>query len=564
LFCDGFFSNFNNSKTNNPNKVQMKKIIFVLLTQIAFVACMAQTLVKTDKGQVEGVTEKSGVISFKGIPFAQPPIGDLRWKDPQAANSWTGIRKCDAYGYNAMQKKVFGDMGFRSPGMSEDCLYLNVWVPAKKTKEKMPVLVYFFGGGFVAGDGSEARYDGESLAKRGIISLTVNYRLGVFGFLAHPELSKESPHQSSGNYALMDQNAALRWVQANIAAFGGDPKRVTIAGESAGSIAVSAQMASPLSKNLIAGAIGESGAMIKPTLPAIPLADAEANGLKFAEKAGAANLAALRQLPANELLEIASKQGMPPSSSPVVDGYFLTKKPVDVFTAGEQAKVPLLAGWNNAEIPFQAVMYALAPTPENYLKQLNLLYPGKAEEVLKLYPGATEQEVIKSATELASDRFISYSTWKWADLHAQTSGKPVYRYLFSKPRPAMTAKMGNAKAGLAGGIIKDDGTKPAVKAPEPYAGAAHASEIEFAMGNLATNLTYSWTADDYKVSETMETYFANFIKTGNPNSATVPQWTANTKGGPVSFIDINVKTVLKQESPQLKGRYNFLDKEYTK
>nr|WP_294943330.1 carboxylesterase family protein [uncultured Mucilaginibacter sp.] len=542
----------------------MKKLTLVVLVQMVVTIAFAQRLVKTVNGQVEGVTEKSGVISFKGIPFAQPPIGDLRWKDPQPVNNWGGIRKCDAFCYNAMQKKVFGDMGFRSPGMSEDCLYLNVWVPAKKTAAKMPVLVYFYGGGFVAGDGSEARYDGESMANRGIIALTVNYRLGVFGFLAHPELSKESPHKSSGNYALMDQNAALRWVQANIAAFGGDPKRVTIAGESAGSIAVSAQMASPLSKGLIAGAIGESGAMIKPTLAAIPLTEAEGNGLKFTEKAGAANLTALRAIPAAELLELASKQGMPPTSVGNIDGYFFNKKPSDVFAAGEQAKVPLLVGWNSAEIPYQAVMYGLPPTPENYLKQLNMLYPGKADEVLKLYPGATEQEVIKSATELASDRFISYSTWKWADLHAQTSGKAVYRYLFSKPRPAMTAKMGNAKAGLAGGIIKDDGAKPAVKGPEPYNGAAHAAEIEYAMGNLATNLTYGWTPEDYRVSAIMETYFANFIKTGNPNGAAVPKWAANTKGSPVSFININTKTILEKESPQLKGRYLFLDKEYTK
>lgn len=544
----------------------MKKIAFLLMIPFAFAgAAMAQTLVKISNGQLEGVREKSGVISFKGIPFAQPPIGELRWKNPQPVAGWAGIRKCDTFGYNPMQKKVFGDMGFRSPGMSEDCLYLNVWVPAKRTKEKMPVLVYFYGGGFVAGDGSEARYDGESMAKRGIISLTVNYRLGVFGFLAHPELSKESPHQSSGNYALMDQNAALRWVQANIAAFGGDPKRVTIAGESAGSIAVSAQMASPLSKNLIAGAIGESGAMIKPTLPAIPLTDAEANGIKFGDKAGATTLAALRAIPASELLEVASKQGMPPTSSPVIDGYFLTKKPADVFAAGQQAKVPLLVGWNSAEIPYQAVMYGLPPTPENYLKQLKMFYGDKADEVLKLYPGATEEEVIKSATELASDRFISYSTWKWADLHTQTSGKPVYRYLFSRPRPAMTAKMGNAKPGFAGGIIAGDGNKPEPpKGPQPYNGAAHASEIEYAMGNLATNLTYEWGPDDYKVSNIMETYFANFIKTGNPNGAGVPKWIANTKGSAVSFINIDVKTILEQEGPQLRGRYVFLDKEYLK
>jgi para-nitrobenzyl esterase len=542
----------------------MKKLIVFLLAQLTCILAFAQMQVKIANGMLEGVTEKSGVHSFKGIPFAQPPIGDMRWKEPQPVNNWAGVRKCDAFGYNPMQKKVYGDMGFRTPGMSEDCLYLNVWVPAKPSKEKLPVLVYFYGGGFLAGDGSERRYDGESMAKRGIIALTVNYRLGVFGFLAHPELTKESAHQSSGNYGLLDQNAALLWVQKNIEAFGGDPKRVTIAGESAGSIAVSAQMVSPLSQNLINGAIGESGAMINPTLAAVPLTVGESNGVKFGEKIGATTLAALRAIPADKLLDEASKPGNPSMSSATVDGYFLTKKPVESFAAGEQAKVPLLVGWNSAEIPYQAVMYGNAPTPENYAKQLKMLYAEKADEVAKLYPGNTQEEVIKSATELASDRFISYSTWKWANEHALTSGKPVYRYVFSKVRPPMTAKMGNATPGLAGGINKSDTPKPVSKLPEPYAGASHASEIEYAMGNLATNETYAWTPADYKVSETMETYFANFIKTGNPNGAGVPKWTANTKGSPVSFINIDVKTVLEKENAQLRGRYIFLDKEYMK
>ncbi|RFZ94553.1 carboxylesterase family protein [Mucilaginibacter conchicola] len=543
----------------------MKKLVCLLLLQSACLGAFAQMQVKTVNGTVESVTEKSGVNSFKGIPFAQPPIGELRWKEPQPVNDWTGVRKCDAFGYNGMQKKPFGDMGFRSPGMSEDCLYLNVWVPAGKPKAKLPVLVYFYGGGFVAGDGSEPRYDGESMAKRGIIALTVNYRLGVFGFLAHPELTKESKHHSSGNYGLLDQNAALRWVQQNIEAFGGDPKRVTIAGESAGSISVSAQMVSPLSKDIINGAIGESGAMIAPTLPAVDLSTGEANGTKFMEQAGAKSLADLRAIPADQLLEIASKPGTPSMSTATVDGYFLTKKPVETLLAGEQANVPLLVGWNSAEVPYQALMWGDAPTVENYTKKVKSLYNDKADEVLKLYPGNTQDEVIKSATELASDRFIVYSTWKWADAHAATAGKPVYRYLFSKPRPPMTAAMGNAKQGLAGGIIKDDGKKKEdPKQPAPYNGAAHASEIEFAMGNLSTNTTYAWTADDYKVSETMESYFANFIKTGNPNGKGLPKWDANVKSGPVSYIDINVTTKPVKESAQEKGRYNFLDKEYMK
>ncbi|MBD1391840.1 carboxylesterase/lipase family protein [Mucilaginibacter glaciei] len=541
----------------------MKKLSVFLLAQMACVMSFAQVQVKIADGMLESVTEKSGVNSFKGIPFAQPPIGDLRWKEPQPVNSWTGVRKCDAFGYNAMQKKIFGDMGFRGPGMSEDCLYLNVWVPAKPAKAKLPVLVYFYGGGFAAGDGSERRYDGESMAKRGIVTLTVNYRLGVFGFMSHPELTKESPHHASGNYGLLDQNAALVWVKKNIAAFGGDPDRITIAGESAGSMSVSAQMVSPLSKDLINGAIGESGAMINPLAPAT-LSVGEGNGVKFGEKIGATTLAALRAIPADQLLELASKPGNP-SISFIVDGYFFTKKPIETYMAGEQAHVPLLAGWNSAEIPYQAVMYGQAPTPENYLKQLNTFYPGKADEVAKLYPGSTEAEVIKSATELASDRFIVYSTWKWVDLHAQTSGKPVYRYLFSKLKPPMSAKMEGATPGLAGGMNKSDAAKPAApKGPQPYAGAPHAFEIEYAMGNLATNDAYDWTPADYKVSETMETYFANFIKTGNPNGAGVPKWSANTKGGAVSFINLDVKTILEKESDRLRARYLFLDKEYLK
>ena len=215
---------------------------------------------------------------FKGIPFAQPPVGDLRWREPQPPKDWTGVRNADQFGPRCMQRTgPTADYWFRSNGMSEDCLYLNVWTPAKSGSEKLPVLVYVFGGGFQNGDGSEPRYDGESMARKGIVAVTVNYRTNVFGFFSHPELTKESPHHASGNYGLLDQVAALRWVQQNIAAFGGDPKRVTIAGESAGSISVSALMASPLSRDLIAGAIGESGALIS-TLPPRPLAETEEDG----------------------------------------------------------------------------------------------------------------------------------------------------------------------------------------------------------------------------------------------------------------------------------------------
>jgi para-nitrobenzyl esterase len=517
---------------------RLSSLILLLLTYTLTFAQTAAPQVRIANGLLQGTRETSGIRSFKGIPFAQPPVGDLRWKEPQPAINWKGVRMADRFGNNPMQKPIYGDMGFRSAGMSEDCLYLNVWTPAKSAKEKLPVLVYFYGGGLAAGDGSEPRYDGESMAKKGIVTLTVNYRLGVFGFFAHPELTKESAHHSSSNYGYLDQNAALRWVQRNIAAFGGDPKRVTIAGESAGSISVSVHMVSPLSKNLIAGAIGESGAAIKPTLFPIPLADAEKNGEAFAKHVNAGSLAELRAIPASQLLDAVYKPGSTPMSA-TVDGYFLPKMPALIFEAGEQAHVPLMAGWNSAEIPFQALMRGDPPTPENYVKALTKLYGDRAPEALKLYPGTTPDEVIKSATELASDRFIVYSTWKWADLQSKTSGKPVYRYLFSREHPPLKPVTGNAPKS---------------------SGAPHASEIEYAMGNLASNKGYGWTADDYKISETMENYFANFIKTGNPNGPGLPKWTANHATGPVKFINIDVNT--HQETESNRARYLFLDQEY--
>src|SRR5678809_226250 len=264
----------------------MKRNFFFLLL-LTFTASIAiaqlngeAPRIKTANGTLEGMNE-SGIKTFKGVPFAAPPVGVLRWKEPQPVKDWTGVRKADKFGPRAMQLPVFGDMSFRSDGMSEDCLYLNVWTPAKTGNEKLPVLVYFYGGGYMAGDGSELRYDGESMAREGIVSVTVNYRLGVFGFLSHPELTKESSHHASGNYGLLDQSAAVQWVQKNIAAFGGDPKKITIAGESAGSSSVSAQMASPLSRNIIAGAIGESGSLLG-SMPTASLADAEKLGENFA------------------------------------------------------------------------------------------------------------------------------------------------------------------------------------------------------------------------------------------------------------------------------------------
>lgn len=543
----------------------MKKLLLSFFALQLFCIAMAQTnkqavtatgnfalQVKTGNGIVEGTLEKSGVRSFKGIPFAAPPVGQLRWREPQPVKNWQGIRSTKNFGPRAVQAPIFGDMGFRSNGMSEDCLYLNVWSPSKKGKELLPVLVYFYGGGFVAGDGSEPRYDGESMAAKGIVALTVNYRLGAFGFLAHPELTKESPHKASGNYGLLDQAAALRWVQQNIAAFGGDPKKVTIAGESAGSISVSAQMASPLSKNLIAGAIGESGSVLG-ALPAVPLSEGEQTGIQFAQSVGVASLAELRALNADSLLAASMRFGAFRFNR-TIDGYFFPKSPYAVYESGEQAKVPLLVGWNNEEMNYRALLGAEKPTKENFEKAVRKLYGNKATEVLQLYSAATDEEVEQVATDLAGDRFISFSTWKWADVHSKTTGKPVYRYLYERPRPAMRPEMGNATPGLAGSVQNGS----AASQPPPAKGAVHSAEIEYAMGNLATNTVYAWTEDDYKVSRIMQAYFANFIKKGDPNGTGLPAWPSAHNNQPVPVMHIDVNTRVEPE--KFRERYLFMER----
>lgn len=524
-------------------------------TPTVVTATQANPQVKTANGVLAGLITATGIRTFQGVPFAAPPVGELRWKAPQPVQNWSGVRAATRFGPRAMQLPIYGDMNFRSDGVSEDCLYLNVWTPAKPGKQKLPVLVYFYGGGFIAGDGSEPRYDGESMARRGIVAVTVNYRLGVFGFLAHPELTQESPNKASGNYGFQDQTAALRWVQQNIAAFGGDPQQVTIAGESAGSMSVSAQMASPLSKNLFARAIGESGSMLNTGFGPVPLAEGEQAGVAFAASLGATSLAALRALPAQQLLEAAGKPGTP-RFAPTLDGYFFSQKPAAIFAAGQQARVPLLVGWNSQEMTSPFLLGAEAPTPENFRKALQRLYGPQADEALRLYPAATPEQAEQAATDLAGDRFISYSTWKWADAHAQTSGQPVYRYLYARPRPAMVPEMGNATTGLAGGVVKQ---APAAAPAPPAKGAVHSAEIEYALGNLPGNKVFAWTPDDYKVSETMQGYFANFIKTGNPNGKGLPIWPALTPGQASQQLRINVTT--KAEPEQHRARYLFLDQQ---
>jgi para-nitrobenzyl esterase len=504
----------------------MKKIFLFMIMGIFSSTVFAQKdlQVKTKNGVVEGTLESSGIKSFKGIPYAAPPVGELRWKKPQPVKNWTGVLETKKFGPRAMQAPIFSDMQFRSNGVSEDCLYLNVWTPAKSSKEKLPVLVYFYGGGFVAGDGSEGRYDGEKMAEKGIVAITVNYRLGLFGFFAHPELTKESGYNGSGNYGLLDQSAALKWVQENIAAFGGDPKRVTIAGESAGSVSVSAQMASPLSRNTFSAAIAESGSLLG-TLRAVSLSTVEKTGEEFASKVGAKSLADLRKMNADSLLAASMKYG-PFRFTVAVDGYMFPKSPYEIFESGEQAKVALLGGWNSEESGAGGILGNQKPTVENFTAAVKRLYGNNADKILAVYKPSSDADVEQVATDLAGDRFIGFSTWKLLDIHSKTSGQPVYRYYYAQPRP---------------------GAK----------GAAHSAEIEYAMNNLHYNKVFDWTEDDRKVSKLMHEYFVNFIKKHDPNGPGLPKWSPlKNEEVPVMIIDPNAREIKEKN----RERYIELDK----
>jgi para-nitrobenzyl esterase len=544
----------------------MPKRILVTFA-VAFVALVSDTavaqpsrvtnaapLVRTRNGTVQGAVAPDGVRTFKGIPFAAPPVRELRWQPPQPVRNWQGVRLADRFADQCMQARVYGDMMFRNAGMSEDCLYLNVWSPATaRPNGALPVLVYFYGGGFVAGDGSEPRYDGASMARRDIVSVTLSYRLGIFGFFSHPELSAESRHHASGNYAFMDQTAALRWVRDNIAAFGGDPNQVTIAGESAGSFSVSAQMASPLAQGLFARAIGESGAFFSAIIPTPPRSETEQNGLKFAQGVGAPSLSALRALSATELLETSGRPEMPRFGANV-DGWFLPQPPAEIYAAGKQARVPLLAGWNSEELNGRALLRGEEPTPEKVRGLLAETFGERAADAAKLFPTSNADEAMQSATDLAGDRFLGYSTWKWLEVHARTSGKPVFRYFYARPRPPLVPSMGDATPGLAGGITRGNANNP--PAP-PARGAVHSAEIEYALGNLSLNKVFAWTPDDYKVSETMQGFFANFVKTGDPNGAGLPRWPSGTvREGQVQRMRIDIES---RAEPEPRARYLFLD-----
>jgi para-nitrobenzyl esterase len=474
------------------------------LVLVPFGICVAAEQVRTASGIVEGaVSADAKVRTFKGIPFAAPPVGSLRWRPPQSEPSWNGVRKATEFGARCMQGRIYEDMVFRDPGPSEDCLYLNVWTPATSAEARLPVMVWIYGGGFQAGSASEPRQDGENLAKKGVVIVSLNYRLGIFGFFSHPELTKESPHHASGNYGLLDQVAALEWVHKNIAAFGGDPENVTIFGESAGSISVSAQMASPLSKGLLKHAIGESGAVFMLTPRTASVQETEKTGVDFTKSLGASTLQHLRAMPADQLLAATLKDRTARYRFwPNVDGYFFPENPSRIYAAGKQAHLALLAGWNADEQDYTGFFGKQQASKENYGTKVRAEYGRHSDELLKLYSGNSEKQVKESARDLASDQFIAYSTWKWLDMQVQTGKSPVYRYRFEQVPPMPTG--------------------------EPNRGAYHSADIEYVFETLDWK-HLPWTADDRKLSDTISSYWTNFAKTGNPNGPGLPEWPGYSK-----------------------------------
>ena len=515
------------------------------MAAIIFLSVLAMTTaaaaqVKTTSGLVKGTASTDGRIrAFKGIPFAAAPVGDLRWKEPRPAPPWDGERNTAEFGAQCMQGQIFGDITFPKPA-SEDCLNLNIWTPAAAPGDRLPVMVWIHGGGFQAGAGREPRHDGDALARKGVVVVTINYRLGIFGFFAHPELTKESGRNASGNYGMLDQVAALRWVQENIAGFGGNPQNVTIFGESAGSFAVSALMASPLATGLFHRAIGESGAYFSAgsgTLALQPLAVTEQQGSKFAAAFGAESLAALRGKSGEELLNAALKTQ--PWFSPNIDGYFLREDVYTTFAAGKQARVPLVAGWNADEVRGGVVLAKMKPTASTFTADTRKRFGDYAAAILEAYPATSDAEALESAAALASDLFIGHVTWKWIEMHARNGGAPVYRYSFDRKIP-----------------VAPDTKINGVAATSRDIGARHAGEIEYVFGTLDSIRGVTWEPSDRRLSDAIVSYWANFARAGDPNGAGMATWPRyDAGGGRVQHLDETIR-----DAPDaLRPRYLALD-----
>ncbi|MFZ0808194.1 MAG: carboxylesterase family protein [Candidatus Sulfotelmatobacter sp.] len=474
-----------------------KRWLFACVVLVAVQASVAGAQhVVTESGSISGLLE-NGLDVYKGIPFAAPPVGDLRWRPPVPATSWTGTRKADAFAPACMQVGV-SMPGETPPAVSEDCLYLNIWTPAKtKTAhEHLPVIVWIYGGGYINGSAAMPLYWGDRLAKKGVIVVTIAYRLGSLGFLALPELTRESMHHSSGNYGLMDQIAALEWVQRNIAAFGGDPKCVTIAGQSAGSLSVSILMASPLAKGLFQRAIGESGGLFEPLqlAPKYLLANAEHDGEKYAASLGAASLKDLRRLPAALLTGNAG--GIVHA---VIEPYVLPRSPYEAFASGQQNDVPLLIGSNADEA--RAIVDVTHDTAATFDSDVERSVGQLPPALLVAYPHATDEEARQAQLGLERDLRFGWDMWAWARLQAGTGRSPVFYYSFRQQPPFPT---GSVYAGW---------------------GASHYAELWYVFDHLDQS-PWNWTAADRKLAEEMSSYWVNFARAGDPNGPGLPQWPA--------------------------------------
>jgi para-nitrobenzyl esterase len=474
----------------------MKKIFLAIaIASVPWMSVVASTTVKVEQGMLRG-TKEVGLTVFRGIPFAAPPVGDLRWRAPQPAAKWEGVRPADKFAPQCVQ----GSFGTGpASAMSEDCLYLNVWTPAKSASAKVPVLVWIYGGGFAGGATSIPTYSGEVLAKKGVVVISIAYRVGTLGFLAHPELSAESPHHVSGNYGLLDMIAGLQWIKKNIAAFGGDPNKVTIFGESAGGIAVSQLCASPLAKGLFQGAISESGGSFGPPrasgLPGEnmrPLAIAEKDGLVFAVNAGAASLAELRKLPAEKI--VAATRGM---AWPNIDGWVIPSDQYALYGAGKFNDVPVLIGYNSDE----GASFSHDRTPKDYIDGTRKRYGAFADSLLKAYP-TDDKSVPKTARDLSRDAAFGWHTWIWAWLQSKLGKSKVFYYYFDQ-HPEF----------------------PAGSEHEGY-GSPHGMEVEYVFGHVTGGPSGKPSATDLAISDAMVTYWTNFAKNGDPNGKNMPKWPA--------------------------------------
>ncbi|MHB8214632.1 MAG: carboxylesterase/lipase family protein [Candidatus Sulfotelmatobacter sp.] len=470
--------------------------VVLVAIQVAGVA-VAQRVV-TESGTIIGISE-GGLSVYKGVPFAAPPVGDLRWRPPAPVADWTGARKADAFAPACMQVGV-SMPGETPPVVSEDCLYLNIWTPAKKktAHERLPVIVWIYGGGYINGSASMPLYWGDRLAHKGVVVVTIAYRIGPLGFLAHPELTRESPHHSSGNYGLMDQIAALEWIQRNVAAFGGDPKSVTIAGQSSGGMSVSILMASPLAKGLFHRAIGESGGLFEPLqiAPKYLLANAERDGEKYATSLSAASLQELRRLPASQFTGNAG--GI---CHPVIEPYVLPVSPYEAFASGQQNDVPLLLGSNAEEA--RALVDVTQVKAATFASDIEHSFGALPPPLIAAYPYATDQEAKQARLHLERDLRFGWDMWAWARLQAGTGKSSVFYYSFTQQPPF---PVGSLYEGW---------------------GASHYAELWYVFDHLDQE-PWHWSAADRKVAEEMSSYWVNFAKSGNPNGSGMPAWPAFT------------------------------------